>query len=204
MIRLLLARHGETAWNEAHRYQGWSDPALNSRGQRQAEQLARRLQGEAIDACYASDLQRAWETAAVAGRALQIAPQAEPRLREIGFGVVEGLTFSEAEARYPQMMAAWLENDSLLPHGAETTAAFAGRLAALLVELKRRHAEQTLLLVAHGGSIRELLRQALGLPPAGRWLFTVELGSLSEVRLYEERGLLSRLNDCCHLHEEEK
>lgn len=204
MTRLLLVRHGETAWNQARRYQGWSELSLNRTGRKQALQLAQRLKGVAIDAFYASDLRRAWQTAMLISRNLQLAPLPEPRLREIGFGVVEGLTFAEADARYPAMMSAWLDDDNRCPAGAETMGSFADRLATFLADVKRQHQEETVLLVAHGGSMRELLRQALRLPPEGRWLFAMDTGSISELLLYEERGLLSRLNDISHLHEEKK
>ena len=67
---LFLIRHAESTWNAARRWQGWGDPPLSERGLEQAEALARALAGEAIDALFTSDLQRAAQTAAPLARAL--------------------------------------------------------------------------------------------------------------------------------------
>ena len=63
MLHLILVRHGETEWNAQRRNQGQSDVPLSEFGRRQAQRVAERLAGQKIDAVYASDLKRAWETA---------------------------------------------------------------------------------------------------------------------------------------------
>lgn len=208
VLRLLLARHGETEWNAAGRYQGQADPPLNQRGRRQASCLTARVAGRKIDAVYTSDLKRAQETAAIMGKMLHRKPVPDPRLREISFGVLEGLTFAEANARYAKMMAAWLEDGRAgsarrqqAPPGGEMMEAFSQRLLSLLEELKGKHGGQRVLLVTHGGAIRELLRLALGLPPQGQWYFMVDNGSLSQLELYGDRPLLRHLNDTSHLED---
>ena len=200
MIHLLLARHGETDWNAAARYQGQADPALNQAGRRQAYCLAARLARWKVDVIYGSDLQRARETATIIAKALHTEPVPEPRLRELSFGVIEGLTFAEAKAHYPAMMTAWLEDGQQPPLGGETMDAFARRLLSFFDDLKHRHEGQAVLLVTHGGPIRELLRLALGLAPQGHWYFAVDNGSLSELVLYGDQPLLRQLNDTSHLN----
>ena len=61
--RIIAIRHGETAWNVATRIQGQLDIELNARGRWQAAQVAQALRGEPLQAVYASDLARAWDTA---------------------------------------------------------------------------------------------------------------------------------------------
>lgn len=199
MLRLMLVRHGETEWNAQRRYQGQSDVPLSALGRRQAERVAERLAGRKIDAVYASDLSRAWETAQiiVAGSGLRVIP--EPRLRELKFGVLEGLTFDEAREQYPEMIAAWLDDFNRPPEGAERIEAFIARIVSLLDELKRKHDEQIVLLVAHGGSLSEILRVVLGLSRNQRWYIEMENASLSEVSIAETYVSLGRLNDTCHL-----
>ena len=199
MLHLMLVRHGESEWNAQRRYQGQSDVPLSALGERQAELIAERLAGGKIDAVYASDLKRAWETAsAIAGKSgLQVLP--EPRLRELKFGVLEGLTFDEAQSQYPEMIAAWLEDFNRPPEGAETIDLFNLRIVSLLEELKQKHDEQTVLLVAHGGSLSEILRVVLGLSREKRWYLEMENTSLSEVLIAEDFISLKRLNDTCHL-----
>ena len=199
MLHLMLVRHGETDWNVQRRYQGQTDVPLSEIGIRQAELVAERLTGCKINAVYASDLSRAWETAQIIARTggLEVFP--EPRLRELKFGILEGLTFDEAESQYPEMITAWLEDFNNTPDGAETIQAFNARIVSLLDDLKGEHDEQVVLLVGHGGSLSEILRVILGLSPEKRWYFEMENASLSEVLISEDYVSLKRLNDTCHL-----
>jgi probable phosphoglycerate mutase len=199
MLHLMLVRHGETDWNVQRRYQGQTDVPLSGFGMRQAELVAERLTGDKINAVYASDLSRAWETAQIiAGKSgLEVFP--EPRLRELKFGILEGLTFEEAEKQYPEMIAAWLDNFNNTPDGAETIDQFTARIVSLLNDLKQKHNKQVVLLVGHGGSLSEILRVILGLSPEKRWYFEMENASLSEVLISEDYVSLKRLNDTCHL-----
>ena len=200
MVRLILARHGETAWNAEGRYQGQADVPLDEMGRRQAAALAQRLGGEELDAIYASDLQRAWKTAEIVAKPHHLAVYCEPRLREIHFGAWDGLTYGEIEQRYPQALSAW-EADPLSagPPGGENLRRVTARVQAALDDIAGVHQDQTVLLIAHGGSLQVLLCLALGLIPRARWQFHLDAASLSELRLYEEGAVLVRLNDACHL-----
>jgi len=199
MLHLILVRHGETEWNVQHRYQGQSDVSLSELGQRQAQHVAGRLADQKIDAMYASDLKRAWETAGAIAekKGLEILP--DPRLRELKFGILEGLTFEEAEKQYPEMIAAWLDDFNNTPEGAETIDQFNMRIVSFLDDIKRKHAEQVLLLVGHGGSLSEILRVVLGLSPERRWYIEMDNASLSEVLIADDYVALKHINDTCHL-----
>ncbi|MBI4759502.1 MAG: histidine phosphatase family protein, partial [Chloroflexi bacterium] len=104
-MRLLLVRHGETDWNAEERYQGTTDVPLSAQGRAQAQALTSRMAGEVLDAIYASDLQRAWQTAEVIAAPHGLPVRPEPRLREIDFGAWEGLTFDEIRQRRPAAKA---------------------------------------------------------------------------------------------------
>jgi len=199
MLHLMLVRHGETEWNAQRRYQGQSDVPLSEVGRRQAELIADRISGHPIDAVYASDLKRAWETAQIIVEKSGLEIVAEPRLRELKFGILEGLTFDEALEQYPEMITAWLEDFNKPPDGAETIDVFITRIVSLLEDLKQKHDEQTVLLVAHGGPLSEILRVVLGLSREKRWYLELENSSLSEVLIAEDYISLKRLNDTCHL-----
>uniref|UniRef100_UPI0035AEEA80 histidine phosphatase family protein n=1 Tax=Stutzerimonas kunmingensis TaxID=1211807 RepID=UPI0035AEEA80 len=99
--RICLVRHGETEWNAERRIQGQIDIGLNTTGLRQAGAAGRWLKTAGIVALYSSDLKRAWTTAQAIGEALSLLPGAMPQLRERRYGVFEGLTYAEAQARYP-------------------------------------------------------------------------------------------------------
>ena len=200
MIRLILARHGETAWNVQHRYQGRTDVELNDAGRRQAAALARRLAQEEIHAIYASDLRRARQTAqAIAGRH-GLPVRSAPRLREMSFGAWEGLTYAEIEERDAQTLAAWRADPaSVSPPGGETAAQVADRVQAFLDDLARVRQDRTVLLVAHGGTLRMLLCLALGLDFSHFWQLRLDGASLSELCIYESTAVLNYLNDTHHL-----
>jgi len=199
MLHLMMVRHGETEWNVQRRYQGQSDVPLSELGKRQAERIAARLTGKSIDVVYASDLERAWETADIIAKKCSLDVFSEPRLRELKFGILEGLTFEEAEEKYPETIAAWLDDFNNTPEGAETIDLFNERVVSLLDDLKVKHDDQTLLLVGHGGSLSEILRVVLGLSREKRWYLELENASLSEVSIADDYISLKRMNDTCHL-----
>jgi alpha-ribazole phosphatase len=200
MTRLLLARHGETAWNAARRYQGQKDVPLNETGRNQADALAKRLSGEGIGAIYASDLQRAWETAAAIAAFHDLTVQADPRLREIAFGDWEGLTSEQIRERDLESLTAW-HDDPLhaSPPGGETLNQAAHRAGAALAEVTANNPGKTVLTVAHGGILRVLLCLALEISPAAYWRFRFGLASLSEISVAETGATLNMLNDTTHL-----
>jgi alpha-ribazole phosphatase len=202
MVRLLLVRHGETAWNAAGRFQGQVDMALSVTGQRQAKALGRVLAAEGVHALHSSDLQRAWETARIIADTLRCAVQPEPCLREMAFGAWEGLTFAETQQRDPHLLAAWqTAPEQVAPPGGETLSHVSDRVKTVFHRLVAHCQEQTVVLVAHGGPLRVLLCLALGLPPRAHWQFAIAPGSLSELQVYEQGVVLTRLNDTHHCNE---
>ena len=212
MITIWLVRHGQTAWNANGRFMGQTDIPLDETGLRQAEAVARRLRDRRPDAIYASDLQRAWQTAeaiqaAIAGAAHPAPPPElipEPRLREMYFGEWQGLVYDQIQARYPAALAAW-EADMLrsAPTGGETLIQLAGRVQAVYAEVAAAHPDGSVVLVAHGGALQALLCLALGLPVDRFWQLDLKNTSISELHLYPAGAILHRFNDTCHLEEQE-
>lgn len=162
--RLLLARHGETDWNRAGRWQGHADPPLNDAGRRQAEMLAEQLADDGVAAIYASDLRRARQTADVVARRLGIAVVATSALREIDVGSWSGLTRSEVAERFPEGFARWQAGE--IGHDGETREQLAARVIPAVERIAHAHPGDTVLVVTHGGVIRTLLRHAAGDPGA--------------------------------------
>ena len=201
MIRLLLVRHGETDWNRLRRHQGQSDIPLNARGRQQIEVAAECLAGVQIDAVYASDLKRAWDTAqAIAAQHDGLPLLKEPRLREMHFGDWEGLTYEEIYQRDPTAAESW--NQSLMDAGppkGENLPQFAARIQEMLTDIIAMHPDETVLLVAHGGTLMVLLCLLLSHPIENYWQFRLAKASLSEVEVYPEGAIIIRLNEACHL-----
>jgi broad specificity phosphatase PhoE len=159
---LLLARHGETDWNLARRWQGHADRPLTERGRAQAAALAERLANIALDDVYASDLRRARETAAVvaAQHGLEVIELCE--LREVDVGSWEGLTRDEAEARFPEGYRRWLAGGTGW-HDGETYEGMSARVLAAVGRIARANEGGRVLIVSHGGPIRAIHAAALGL-----------------------------------------
>ena len=161
MTTFLLVRHGETDWNLAGRWQGHSDTPLNERGREQARELAKQLDG--VDVVYSSDLERARETAEILAEELGAEVHLDRRLRERGFGAWEGLTSDEIERRFAEGHRRWKAGEGFGAEDAEAFDAFAARVQAFLADALRLHPEETVLVIAHGGSIRVIHALATGL-----------------------------------------
>ena len=159
--RILAIRHGETAWNVDTRIQGHLDIPLNDTGHWQARRLGQALAGESLAAIYASDLSRAWETAQHLARATGASVQAEPALRERGFGSFEGRTFAEIEAAHPEQARRWRQRDPhFAPQGGESLTALYARVVVAAERLAARHPGEQIALVGHGGVMDVLYRAA--------------------------------------------
>jgi probable phosphoglycerate mutase len=158
---LLLARHGESDWNRAKRWQGFADRPLTDRGRRQAEELADRLDETDLDAVYSSDLQRARHTAEVVARRKGLEVRTTPDLREVDVGSWSGLTRAEAEARFPEAYARWLKGEEGWEDG-ETYEQLAARVVKAMKRMAAAHDGGRVLVVAHGGTIRAIHAAAFG------------------------------------------
>jgi broad specificity phosphatase PhoE len=159
---LLLARHGQSDWNAARRWQGFADRPLTDRGRAQADELATRVADIPLDAIYSSDLQRARDTAAAVARGRGLEPRELPALREVDVGSWEGLTRDEAETRFPDGFRRW-QNGGIGWEDGETYGEMSERVLAAVRTIADRHRGARVLIVAHGGPIRAIHAAALGL-----------------------------------------
>jgi len=161
VTRLLVIRHGETAWNRETRIQGHIDIPLNDTGRWQARQVAQALQDEGLHAVYSSDLQRAQDTAQAIAQASGVALVVDVQLRERHFGSLEGLTQDEITQTRPDEARRWRERDPAYgPDGGETLQAFYDRCVSALTRLAQQHPGQTIAVVAHGGVLDCFYRAA--------------------------------------------
>ena len=159
--RLIVVRHGETAWNVDTRIQGHLDIPLNATGLWQARQLGDALAGEAISAIYTSDLLRARKTAQAVADATGAALIDEPGLRERAFGSFQGRTFAEIEAEHPEQARRWRQRDpDYAPDGGESLRVLRERVVDTTHRLAARHPGELVLLVTHGGVLDVLYRAA--------------------------------------------
>lgn len=159
---ILLARHGESDWNSSNQWQGFADRPLTELGRQQATELARRLADTELDAVYASDLQRARDTAEIVARSKGLEVETTPDLREVDVGSWAGLTRVEAEARFPDAYARWLRGGEGWEDG-ETYHELSERVLSAIQRIAGENDGGRVLVVAHGGTIRAVHAAALGL-----------------------------------------
>lgn len=154
--RLILLRHGRTAWNEEGRAQGHADIELDATGHLQAQEAARHLAGADVHALVASDLTRARQTADYVAGAVGLPVAHDPRLREFDVGERQGLTLAEFAERFPEEYDAWVRGEGLVPvKGGEVSGDVAARMLPALREcLESLEHGQTGLVVTHGAAMK--------------------------------------------------
>lgn len=200
----VLLRHGETPLTPEKRFSGsgGSDPSLSAVGRRQADAVATALAARGtIEEIVSSPLKRCRETAEAVAARLNLDVRIEEGLREADFGAWEGLTFAEAQERYPDDLTTWLASPRATPSGGgESFATVARRVAATRDKLLARYAGRTVLLVTHVTPVKTLVRLALGAPPESLFRMELSAASLSVVAYYSDgNASLRLLNDTSHL-----
>ena len=170
-MRLLLARHGQTAWNLAGKAQGHADIPLDEIGRAQAAALARGLAEAGVERVLASDLVRAQETAG----ALGLPVEARAALRERAFGEWEGRHYLDVIADLDA-----IPGDRLLarPPGSESLFDLWERAGPIAEEL--RTFDRTTLVVAHGAFLAALLARLLDGTPGTMRAFRFPNGAVTE------------------------
>ncbi|NYJ19338.1 histidine phosphatase family protein [Glaciibacter psychrotolerans] len=150
MTRFSIVRHGQTDWNLHKRIQGSTDIPLNSTGRAEAAETGARLRARAWDLIVSSPLSRADETARIIAGELGLpGPNAVPALTERHHGEIEGLTFTERQARFP---------DGVAVPGLESRQDVLDRVLPAFRRIAAEHPGRSVLVVSHGGVIGTLLR----------------------------------------------
>ncbi|MBI5123895.1 MAG: histidine phosphatase family protein [Candidatus Omnitrophica bacterium] len=160
MMRMYLIRHGQTDWNFARRYQGHTNIDLNAAGVRQARLCAVRLAKEKIDKAYSSDSLRAINFARIALEGRVIEKLAA--LREMNFGIWEGLTYEESMREFPDIYSRWINDpySIAVPEG-EQFEAFTKRVLGAFEHIVCANGYKTIAVFTHSGPIRVMLNQYL-------------------------------------------
>lgn len=192
--RFLLLRHGQTELSVERRYSGRGNPPLTELGRRQAEAAATHLaQRGGIDAVISSPLQRAYDTAAAAAKALGLDVTVDQDLIETDFGAWEGLTFGEAAQRDPGIHSRWLQDTSVEPPGGESFDTVAHRVRRARNRIIAEHGASTVLVVSHVTPIKTMLRLALNAGEGILYRLHLDLASLSIAEFYPDGGSSVRL-----------
>lgn len=202
---LLLVRHGESEPAHPDRpfplVDGHGDPALSSTGRDQAERVGVRLAGEPIAAIYVTTLRRTHETAAPLAARLGLIPAVEPDLREVHLGEWEGGSFRRHVAEgHPIAQRMYAEERWDVIPGAEPADRFERRVRAGVERIAEAHPDQTVVVVAHGGTIGQILNTACG-ASRGFAFSGSDNGAISHLVVTGDRWVIRRYNDTSHLSE---
>jgi len=177
--QIVLVRHGETEWSLSGQHTGRTDIPLTARGEEQAAQVGRVLDGRSFGLVLSSPRVRAHHTAEIAGYGDQVV--VDPDLAEWDYGAYEGLTS-------PQIAEVYGDDWNLWRDGIEPDAEGRGEQAADLLARNTaiiHRARPTLnegkdvLLFSHGHFLRTLSATWLGLPIAAGELLVLDTASIS-------------------------
>lgn len=203
MISFYLIRHGQTEWNSTGKYQGATDVPLSKLGEEQAVCAAKWFDDIHLDAIFASPLSRARKTAEALAQRKKMNIGLMPEFREISFGVWEGLTYEEIEARWPgEIDRMYSAPETLRIEKAETFQEVEDRTMEGMRKIIALGDDKVYAIVSHGAAIRTILCGMLELPLRMSWHFCQSNANISRIDYYGEgQAWLNLLNSQAHLKE---
>ena len=173
MSEILFIRHAET--DSMGTFCGSSDPDVNDAGMEQIAGLLAGWRGEKrfggpVDEVFTSDLRRARTTAEALAGAFDVPCTVHQGLREIDFGAWEGLSWDEIWKSHREYAERWIAEFPKLPApGGEPYEVFRERVLSEVTELSERAQGRQLAVVTHGGVLRLILMELLGVSQAAAW-----------------------------------
>lgn len=200
MSRLILVRHGRTAWHAEGRYAGTADVELDDVGRRQVEMVVERLADAELAHVYSSPLSRCLELAERVAESHGLDVTVDERLREIDLGRWDGVTYGEIVEKDGEILKKWTADPaSVTVPGGESLAAVQERSMQWFSQAVAEHPEGTILASSHGGPIRSILAAVIDLPLSRIFRLQVDLASISVVNYKGKFSNLELLNETCHL-----
>ena len=196
--KLYLVRHGETLWNVEDKMQGVKDSPLTEKGIEHARSLGSSIKNLSmgIDKIYASDLGRAFTTAELIGKTLELDIYKDERLRERNMGIFEGYSWDYVREHYPQEFEKTVsdDNDYRIPEG-ETKNEYIAKVSSFLDYIGKQHEGEKILAVTHRGFINFALRIILSIPLNAKMGAVVNNTLLAGFVYRKGKWLLERFGD---------
>ena len=165
MARLVLLRHGESQWNLENRFTGWVDVPLSARGVQEAKNAGEKLRPYRFDRAFTSVLQRANETLRLALEVIgqtAVPTEKDKALNERMYGELQGLNKAETAKKYgDDQVKIWRRSYDVRPPGGESLKDTAERVLPYYEKVikPRLLAGETILIAAHGNSLRALVME---------------------------------------------
>jgi alpha-ribazole phosphatase/probable phosphoglycerate mutase len=207
--RVFLVRHGETDWNKDFKYQGSTDVPLNKEGLKQAEKLAVRLSSVKPSRVMSSPLSRAYRTAeAIVGRSrANVEIEQREELRELSFGVWEGLSIPEVREKNRELFEKWEQAPfSNTPEGGDVFSDVFERSKLFARDIfESGISGHDTVVVAHGGILRAIVAALLRLDDIDlMWKMRFDNCSITIVDIWNGKPSLVIANDTHHLRLEDE
>jgi len=199
MAKLILARHGETAWNVERIFRGRADVNLDEVGIKQAELLGRYFGNWKLEAIYSSPVKRALDTANIVARYQKIGVHVAEGLIDFDYGEWQSLSEQEVKKLYPALLNEWHNN----PHkvrvpGGESLEDVRMRATEVVNDVVSEY-QGSVLLVSHRVVIKVLICSLLGLDNSHFWDVNLNVGGITIFNYVDRRFVLTRYNDTSHL-----
>lgn len=195
MTKIIYVRHGQTFWNIEMKYQGHTDITLSPLGIAQAAAAANKLAAMNISAVYSSDLIRAYATATAIACKHGLTVQREPAFREINFGEWEGLTYNSINTGWPNIISGLYSHpDEIAIPGGESFRNLKKRAVQGIEQLVKKHPDETIVVVSHGGTIRTVLCAALNIHLNYVWNIKQDNTAINIIEYYPERTIVQPVN----------
>ncbi len=193
-------RHGLTNYNRGMRIQGSIEAKLAAFGRKQARDLGKRLSDDRIDALYSSGMERAIMTAREIQKYHKHLPLRKiPELNERSFGVFEGVTISKARKSEPRLLAQENYVDyEFMPKGGESWKHVQTRAMGAIWQILKAHPNQTVAVVAHGGTNCVILASMIGLPLSKLAYFRQNNACVNILDVTGKKVRIALLNDTGH------
>ena len=200
MKKLYLVRHGESEWNKLKKIQGQQDVSLTNKGIEQAKITGKRLMKEKIQKIYSSDLKRAYDSAKIIGEILNVEVIPLKELREINFGIWEGLTEDIVKSKFNKEHEKWLkEPEKLKNEGAETIKELQERVMKGVNKIINQEKVDNILIVSHSAALKTIILGLLGMDLSYFKNLSLKNLSLSIIEFRQYNRVLTLLNDTNHL-----
>ncbi len=198
LTKLYLIRHGETEGAETRRYKGHIDVPLSENGIRQIKKLSEHIiknSSTGISSVYCSDLCRAVKSAEIIAEPFGVRPVILKGLKERNFGAWEGMSFDEIEDKYPDEFKAWADNPlEFSPMEGENTVEVRDRAMRALDQILEKNKGEEIAIVAHGGIIRIILCEILGVPLENLFRIEQDFAALNVIEFWEKYPVVKLIN----------
>jgi alpha-ribazole phosphatase len=192
---LWLLRHPEPEAAAHGRCYGALDFALSPDGIRQAHSVANALASQPLTAIYTSPRQRCRQAAQILAAGHTCPVETVATLRELDFGELEGRSYDEIAAMYPDVYQQWMEHptETQFP-GGESFREMYARVIATTRDLRSRHTGQSIAFVTHAGVIRIILADALGMETANLFRIGQRYGAVNVIRYFGDTPIVDLAN----------